>query len=268
MKLMCAACWAVLLVILGCGSGEHAVSGETDGLPRLDSAEKTVVVWLDDERITKMEFALIPSGTCTMGSEVHEDERPVHQVKIENSFWLGTTEVTQAQWQTLMKDNPSKVQGPNLPVSDVSWKDCQRFLLRLNERLKDKVARLPNEAEWEFACRAGSSSKWSSGDLEDALAEYAWFEPNSAGHAHEVAERKPNSWGLFDMHGNLWEWCEDYYGPYLGRDAAPGEPAAARFRCVRGGSWADKSKNCRSALRYQASPDDKDEFIGFRVLLR
>lgn len=147
-----------------------------------------------------MKFSKIPAGGITVNDRFF---------KIEE-FEMQQTTVTQAQWEEVMGNNPSRIKGDDLPVTNVSWHDAQEFCKRLSERTGDTY-RLPTEAEWEYACRAGSTGKWCFGDDESQLDEYAWYYDNSSGTVHPVAQKKPNAWGLYDMHGNVWEWCQDEY---------------------------------------------------------
>jgi len=187
---------------------------------------------------------------------------------------MGKYEVTQAQWQAVMGSNPSPFKSdPRLPVETVSWEDCQRFCERLNERLagagQGVRVRLPTEAEWEYACRAGSTGRFCFGDSDGQLGDHAWYDGNSGGQTHPVGRKKPNAFGLYDMHGNVWEWCEDWYhGSYSGAVddgsawTAGGEQTA---RVLRGGSWNNSPAGCRCAGRVGLRPDDRYANGGFRV---
>ena len=187
---------------------------------------------------------------------------------------MQTTETTQGQWEAVMGKNPSHFKGADLPMEMVSWDDCQEFLKKLSEKAKDqlkgKKAGLPTEAQWEYACRAGEKGKWCFGDDEKSLGEYAWYDKNSGNTTHPVGEKKANAWGLFDMHGNVWEWCEDWYGAYeKGAATDPTGPAKGDARCFRGGSWGYGGVDSRSADRYRNGPTYYSYvFIGLRVALR
>jgi formylglycine-generating enzyme required for sulfatase activity len=188
-----------------------------------------------------MKFVLIPAGEFTMGSPENEQGRdsnePQHKVKITKPFYMQTTEVTQAQWKAVMGNNPSYFKGNDLPVETVSWDDAQEFIKKLSAKEGVKY-RLPTEAEWEYACRAGSTTKFYFGEDESKLDEYAWYHNNSDGKTHPVGQKKPNAWGLYDMHGNVWEWCQDWYGAdYYKNSPAedPQGPASAESRVLRGG---------------------------------
>ncbi len=185
---------------------------------------------------------------------------------------MGKYEVTQAQWQVVMGSTPSHFKGDNLPVEQVSWDDCQAFCRKLNARLKRVGSRfrvrLPSEAEWEYACRAGSSTRFSFGDSDGALANYAWYTENSS-RTRSVGQKRANAWGLYDMHGNVWEWCEDVYNESYGR--APGDGSASTtygegLRMFRGGSWYSVANLCRTAQRGWSAPGNRDSVIGFRVV--
>jgi formylglycine-generating enzyme required for sulfatase activity/predicted Ser/Thr protein kinase len=232
----------------------------------------------------KMTFVLIPAGEFLMGSppttspeqlervfgkEQGSDfsrEFPQHRVRISRPFWLAKTEVTQAQWEAVMGDNPSKFKGrPNNPVERVSWNDCQVFVWKLSEKLK-KTCRLPTEAEWEYACRAGTPTEFYFGDSDTELGDHAWFSGNSRGSTQAVGKAKPNAWGLYDMAGSVWECCGDQYAPY---DKAfqedPNGPGADGARVLRGGSWLHRPMYCRSACRGMTSPEVRNDNLSFRV---
>ena len=169
---------------------------------------------------TAMEFVWIEPGLFLMGSSASEegrsdDEGPQHRVTISKGFWLGKHEITQAQWKSVMGNNPSKFRGENQPVEQVSWDDVQQFVRKLNQAEGEPRYRLPTEAEWEYACRAGTTSRWSFGDDERQLGDYAWYSGNnSPNRTKEVGKKRPHPWGLYDMHGNVWEWCQDWFGSY------------------------------------------------------
>ena len=199
-----------------------------------------------------MKMVLIPAGEFRMGSSVEEgwvNEQPQHLVKITRAFYIGVTEVTQEQYKVVMGLNPSKFKGKDNPVEMVSWNNAVDFCKKLNEK-EGKTYRLPTEAEWEYACRAGSKGKYCFGNDPKVLSDYAWYAGNSSDTTHPVGQKKPNAWGLYDMHGNVWEWCGDRYKPdYYGRPTedpkgASGEP------CMRGGSFCSIPIICRSAYRY------------------
>jgi formylglycine-generating enzyme required for sulfatase activity len=219
-----------------------------------------------------MEFILIPSGSFTMGSSTgNKDEEPPREIKISRFFFLQATQVTQGQWKEVMEYNPSHFKdcGIDCPVENVSWDDAQRFIQKLYEKEGNDRHRLPTEAEWEYACRAGTTNVYSFGDNKSQLEEYAWFADNSQSKTHPSGTRKPNPWGLYDMHGNVYEWVEDdYHDNYKN---APDDGSSwvddprGTLRVIRGGSWFNDSQYCRSANRYSISPNLRLNFIGFRL---
>ena len=221
-----------------------------------------------------MAFVLIPAGTFLMGSPEHEpgrhDDERQHEVTISKSFYLQTTPVTQGQWQRLMANNPSNFKkcGKDCPVEQVSWFDAQRFIKELNQMEKTDKYYLPTEAEWEYACRAGSTSRFTFGDDSERLEDYAWYNKNSQDETHFVGQLKPNAWGLYDMHGNVYEWCQDWYGDYpTGSVTDPKGPSSGRGRVLRGGSWNYDALLARSAFRYYYDPEFRylNYGFGFRV---
>lgn len=222
-----------------------------------------------------MEFMLIPAGSFDMGSPLGEerrddDEGPLHTVNIEKAYYLGKYEVTQKQWQEVMGNNPSNFKGDDLPVEQVSWNDAQEFIKKLNQKEGTDKYRLPSEAEWEYAARAGTTTRYSFGDSESRLDEYAWYDDNSKSKTHSVGQKKPNSWGLYDMHGNVYEWVQDVWVPfdYKGAptDGSAWEIGSGAFRIIRGGSWINYAQRCRSADRELSSPDRRFRGLGFRLL--
>jgi formylglycine-generating enzyme required for sulfatase activity len=230
-----------------------------------------------------MKFVLIPAGSLTMGSrlspgevtrryggkaEWYKDEQPPHPVEITRPFYLQTTEVSQAQWKRIMGNNPSRFEdcGDDCPVEKVSWNDAQKFIEELNQMEDINKYRLPTEAEWEYACRAKTETAYSFGDEVDKLGEYAWYGDNSGGKTKPVGKKKPNAWGLYDMHGNVWEWVQDRYGDYpTGPIPDPKGPDKGEYRVLRGGSWSHFARILRSAYRGSNFPDDRSDGDGFRV---
>ena len=234
---------------------------------------------------TNMVF--IPPGTFRMGSPTNEvdrasDEGPQRAVTISRGFWMGKYEVTQGEYQALMGKNPSRFPGDlNRPVEQVTWFDATNYCGQLTQRDRaagriatNSVYRLPTEAEWEYACRAGTSTRFSYGDDPGYtnLTNYAWYYDNSGIIWHPVGQKLPNPWGLYDMHGNVWEWCQDWLGDYAGGIALdPQGPATSSRRAVRGGGWrgwAYHPGNCRSASRVGNDLSwEPYAYDGFRVVL-
>ena len=228
----------------------------------------------------------IPPGEFLMGSpNGNADERPVHQVRISKAFEIGKCEVTQAQWEAVMSDahsgpgervlnvdgakvsnRPSHFKGPTLPVDSVSWEDVALFLKRLNARDARHAWRLPTEAEWEYACRAG-------GQPEPGLAAIAWYKANSGDQTQPVATKEPNAWGLYDMQGNVAEWVQDWYSPDYYEDSPTADPKGPEavpetgsYRVFRGSCWHNTSENCRAAIRGFDFPVSRFDYVGFRIV--
>ena len=215
-----------------------------------------------------MMFTFIPAGAFYMGSEEDAWAKPMHKVTITNPFYLGIYPVTQREWNAVMSDNPSRFKGDNLPVEYVSWREVQEFIRKLNAKEGTGKYRLPSEAEWEYACRAGTTTRYSFGDSESKLGEYAWFKEISGDKTHPVGQKKPNSWGLYDMHGNVWEWVQDtWHDSY---DGAPTDGSAWEgfdsYRVIRGGNWDNVARNCSSASRTYDDPDRRNSDLGFRLM--
>ena len=220
-----------------------------------------------------LELVWCPPGTFTMGSPSSEadrgDDETQHQVTLTQGFWMGKYEVTQAQWERVMGSNPSEFKGdPRLPVEQVSWDDCQEFTDKLNSRVSGGGFKLPTEAQWEYACRAGSKSVYCFGDSASGLSDYAWSSANSGSKTHPVGQKSSNGWGLHDMHGNVWEWCSDWYGDYAsGSVTDPTGASSGDWRVLRGGSWNFNPGRCRSAHRINPTPPDyRSANGGFRLL--
>lgn len=227
-----------------------------------------------------MTFRIIPAGEFTMGSPETEPRRrtdePQRRVTISQEFYLATTEVTQGQFQAVMKTQPWTGKtyvksGEHYAATYISWSDAAEFCKRLSNREK-RTYRLPTEAEWEYACRAGSTSAFSFGDEESKLPDYGWFGANAFNKkerfTHRTALKKPNAWGLYDMHGNNWEWCGDWYELPVAKNATnPQGPAEKTKKVIRGGSWHGSPALCRSACRFKRDPEVRTNDLGFRVLL-
>ena len=212
------------------------------------------------------DFAEINPGTFEMGSANYEDESPVHTVVIRNRFYMGKTEVTQAQWYAVMVANPSSTKGDDLPVHQVSWQEVQEFILRLNAvSACSGCFRLPTEAEWEYACRAESEGLY--GFDEGDLTEYAWYEAQNMASVQPVAQLKPNAYGLYDMSGNVYEWVQDWYAPYDSTLASdPQGPADGEFKVIRGGAFNASINFMRCSDRYRYPVTDKASVRGVRLL--
>ena len=221
---------------------------------------------------TKYNMVWVEGGTFRMGatpehgSDAFDDEKPVHSVTL-SSFYIGKTEVTQALWETVMGSNPSEFKGDDLPVDIVSWDDCQEFIRKLND-LTGQNFRLPAEAEWEFACRGGNNSRGYKYSGNNYIDNVAWYTDNSGDKTHPVATKSPNELGIYDMSGNVWEWCSDWKGNYSsGAQVNPKGPCKGVSRVLRGGSWYDDARYCRSSFRHFSGPGFRGKLLGFRLSL-
>lgn len=221
-------------------------------------------------RGVSFEMVRVEGGTFRMGAtseqedEAHGDEKPVHSVTL-SSYYIGKTEVTQALWQAVMGSNPSGFKGADLPVECVSWDDCQEFIQKLNS-LTGRNFRLPTEAEWEFACRGGNKSNGYKYSGSNDIDNVAWYDGYSG--AHPVGTKAPNELGIYDMSGNVWEWCSDWYADYTSYSQTdPTGPQSGSSRVRRGGSWSYNAGYCRSSDRYDGNPTIRRSSLGLRLAL-
>jgi len=254
-------------LIYGALVGTFASAAEADAQTTMNLPLQSLTVELGGG--AQMDFVCIPAGKFMLGADdSRSDEKPVTKVTITRPFYFGKYEVTQEQWQAVMGSNPSYYQGTNLPVEQVSWNAAKDFLTNLSARAPDYRFRLPTEAEWEYACRAGTTTQYSFGDSDAALSEHGWFTGNGERKTHPVGEKKPNPWGLYDMHGNVWEWCQDWYAPYPGGEVTdPTGPATGANIVMRGGSWSHPARDLWSSYRFgRFKRDFPFRSIGFRVV--
>jgi formylglycine-generating enzyme required for sulfatase activity len=264
----------MLLIAVGCDDSTQTEQA-TEPVP----ADLPVIELPSITNTIGMKFNKIPAGTFTMGSpETEEGDEHQHKVTISKAFYMQTTEVTQGEWKALMGTEPWKderyvKEGPNYPASYVSWDDAVAFCKKLSER-EGKTYRLPTEAEWEYACRGGTETRWSFGDDEEDLGDYAWYAKNAwdidEKYAHQVELKKPNAFGLYDMHGNVYEWCHDYYEADYYKQSPekdPTGPTSGSSRVFRGGSWVSlTSRYTRSAHRNRVDADHRHYSGGFRLV--
>jgi formylglycine-generating enzyme required for sulfatase activity len=281
----------MLLIAVGCDDSTHL--GETAEQPQPQSepqpqpqpdpvpADLPVIELPSITNTLDMAFKEIPAGTFTMGSPGNEvgrqDGEHQHKVTISKAFYMQTTEVTQGQWKAVMgtepwKGTPYVKEGPNYAAEYVSWDDAVAYCKTLSEK-EGKTYRLPTEAEWEYACRAGTETAWSFGDDEKVLGDYAWYYLNAnyigEKYAHQVGLKKPNAFGLHDMHGNVFEWCYDYHGKDYYKESSekdPTGPTSGSSRVLRGGSWDYFSRDSPSANRSSRYADHRSSSNGFRLV--
>ena len=219
-----------------------------------------------------IEMVKVEAGTFMMGatSEMknpYDDEKPVHQVTLTNDYYMGKYEVTQALWQAVMGSNPSNFKGDNLPVEEVSWNDCQEFISKLNS-LTGRKFRLPTEAEWEYAARGGKKSRSYQYSGSSNISDVAWYDGNSVNKTHPVGTKQANELGIYDMTGNVWEWCSDWYGFYSSSSQTnPTGADSGSSRVFRGGSWYGNARYCRLSFRDCTPPDCRGYNLGLRLAL-
>ncbi len=219
-----------------------------------------------------IEMIRVEAGTFAMGAtpemeDPWDDEKPAHQVTLTNDYYIGKYEVTQALWQAVMGNNPSNFKGDNLPVEQVSWDDCQEFISQLN-RITGKTFRLPTEAEWEYAARGGKKSRGYQYSGSNNLSDVAWYKDNSDSKTHAVGSKQSNELGIYDMSGNVWEWCQDWDGEYSSSSQVnPTGANSGSKRVFRGGNWYIYAWVCRSSFRISSAPDNTSYCLGLRLVL-
>ncbi|MDK2826972.1 MAG: hypothetical protein PWQ63_908 [Methanolobus sp.] len=275
--IMCLVLLAAVLVS-GCTGSDDTANEETQQDVAEDvtpAPEETVV---DDSTFTNsigMEFVKVPAGDFLMGAPEEEEysdraERPVHEVTIGNDFYIGVYEVTQDQWVKVMGENPSYFTGDgDLPVEKVSWADANQFIGILNSMEGTETYRLPTEAEWEYAARAGTETAFCFGDDTSMLVDYGWYDANSEDKTWPVGMKDANPWGLYDVYGNVAEWTQDeYHSNYYKAptDGSEWTGGVSGTRVFRGGSWHNADIDCRSAVRDSIGQGSRVEYIGFRVV--
>ena len=248
-------------------------------LPACSRVPESVTVELANG--VSMDFVYIPPGSFAMGAAPGEEgplddsEDPQHPVELSHGFYLAKYELTQAQWRAVVGTQPWRrrqyvKEGAQYPATYISWIEVEEFIRRLKKKAGKALYRLPTEAEWEYACRAGTLTRWSSGDDEQVLADHAWISGNTWAngekYAHAVGLKKPNAWGLYDMHGNVWEWVFDWESAYVAeKQLDPQSPATGERRVGRGGSFGTLGLGVRSASRFFSPPDARSPDVGARI---
>ena len=223
-------------------------------------------------KMIRVEGGNFMMGSPENDSDAYDDEKPQHWVTLSD-YYIGETQVTQALWKAVMGNNPSYFKGANLPVENVSWNDCQEFIKKLNNSMQSRLPQgyrfaLPTEAQWEFAARGGKKNKGFKYAGSNNIDEVAWYDDNSDDKTHPVKGKKANELGLYDMTGNVWEWCQDWFGSYSsGSQTDPTGPSSGSYRVNRGGGWGSDSRHCRLSYRSRSTPDDRDNYLGFRLAL-
>ena len=251
-------------------SGRFTVNGVSFEMVRVEGGTFRMGATYEQEGDAERDEKPVPEQLATIPSlqegDAESDEKPVHSVTL-SSYYIGKTEVTQALWQAVMGSNPSCFKGSDLPVEDVSWNDCQKFIQKLN-RLTGRNFRLPTEAEWEFACRGGNNSRGYKYSGSNNLGSVAWYNGNSGGKTRPVGTKAPNELGIYDMSGNVWEWCSDWFANYSsGAQTNPTGPLRGLIRVHRGGGCFDYAGGCRSSYRFYNDPTFRYNNLGLRLAL-
>ena len=251
-------------------SSSSNTSGYSSGSSSMASGSNAISIPVKNG--ISIEMVKVEAGTFMMGAtsemkDPYSDEKPVHQVTLTNDYYMGKYEVTQALWQAVMGSNPSNFKGDNLPVEKVSWNDCQEFISKLNS-LTGRKFRLPTEAEWEYAARGGKKSRGYQYSGSRKISDVAWYDRNSGSKTHPVGTKQANELGIYDMSGNVWEWCSDWYGSYSSSSQTnPTGSDSGTNRVRRGGSWCYIARICRSSYRYGDAPDLRRLYLGLRLAL-
>ncbi|MDY6297051.1 MAG: formylglycine-generating enzyme family protein [Alloprevotella sp.] len=262
-KWMLAAMLLMTFTFAACGGDDDDEKG--DGTPKFQN--QTITVGGVSFKMIAVEGGTFLMGSPESDTEAYDDEKPQHEVTLSN-YYIGETEVTQELWETVMDSNPSSIVGPKLPVEKVSWDDCQTFIGKLNEKT-GKTFRLPTEAEWEYAARGGKKSKGYTYSGSNTIGNVAWYSDNSGETTHDVGTKQANELGIYDMTGNVREWCQDWYGEtYYEKSSTtdPQGPASGTSRVLRGGSWDIIAQSCRVAYRGIFFPDLGLNNIGLRLV--
>ena len=263
-KWMLAAMLLMTFTFAACGGDDDDEKG--DDTPKFPN--QTITVGGVSFKMIAVEGGTFLMGSPESDAEADDDEKPQHEVTLSN-YYIGETEVTQELWETVMDSNPSEFKGPKLPVENVSWDDCQEFILKLNEKT-GKTFRLPTEAEWEYAARGGKKSKGYTYSGSNAIDDVAWYDGNSGEITHKVSTKQANELGIYDMSGNVYEWCQDWYGKTYYENSSttdPQGPTSGASRVLRGGSWYGIAQGCRVANRIIGYPGSRRNFIGLRLVL-
>ena len=272
------------LGLAGCGKSGNRAGRSPEATKAARPNDATAAPALDKELTNSlgMEMVLIPAGSFMMGASTSDPKKlatafgeewpfvsgyPRHRFTIPEPFYMSATEVTQAQWQKVMEKNPSLLKGENHPVERVSWYQAMQFCERLSAKEETRSYRLPTEAEWEYACRSGSAGDYCYGDDALRLGEHAWYRENSDSQTHPVATRKPNAWGLYDMHGNVWEWCLTKWQPTYRDYRNDNRLGGSEPRVLRGAAFFDDSRYVRCGCRRMHDPSDPYPRTGFRVVM-
>ena len=266
----------VLALLAGGAFGGWYFAGGTEEKAKTDNAEAEAEKTLRTSVVTlpggvQLKMIRVEPGSFMMGSENGDDDETVHRVTLTQAYYLGETEVTQAQWRAVMGNNPSYFQGDSRPVENVSWDDAVAFCRKLNDQGKAPRGwkfTLPTEAQWEYAARGGNKSRGYTYSGSNDVGDVAWYTSNSGDETHAVRQKGANELGLYDMSGNVWEWCLDWYKSYSsGAVTDPQELQSSFYRVMRGGCWDNSAQYCRSAARPDSSPDNRDNGVGFRLAL-
>ncbi len=256
-------------------AADEAARKERERLEKESEERKETVLTFTVKGVS-FKMIKVEGGTFTMGAtaeqgkDAYDNERPAHRVTLTDDYYIGQTEVTQALWTVVMGSNPSEFKGDNLPVEQVSWYDCQTFIEKLNNLLSKELGgkrfAFPTEAQWEFAARGGNKSKGYTYAGSNNLDDVAWYRDNSGGMTHPVAQKHPNELGLYDMSGNVWEWCKDWYVRYSSNaQTNPQGPAIGAWRVLRGVSWNFNAEDCRVSFRDYFNPDPAYQALGLRL---